>query len=69
MEDVGPENKVSRTWKNTLTIFLLVWRRERDSNPRCHKDTVDFESTPFGLSGISPRRLINTAYELCRSLA
>ena len=33
----------------------LVWRREGDSNPRyTFGRTHDFQSCPFGLSGISP---------------
>ena len=32
-----------------------IWRRDRDSNPRCSvKSTIDFESTAFDHSAISP---------------
>ena len=42
-----------------------VWRRERDLNPRCHKGTVDFESTAFSRSAISP--LLSTCSGVARS--
>ncbi len=42
--------------KLVLSIKLLTWRRERDSNPRCAvKHTHAFQACPFDRSGTSPR--------------
>ena len=54
------ENRFSKDGK--------VWRRERDSNPRRHKDAVDFESTPFGHSGISPHVGLQIISARCAAL-
>ena len=38
--------------------FLLIWRRERDSNPRCLATSLVFKTSSINHSDISPRQLL-----------
>src|SRR5690606_10982150 len=40
--------------QNVKFCRVFSWRRERDSNPRCRKDTLVFETSQFNHSCTSP---------------